>query len=83
MLLRRGGIEADAKTPREEEINPMKADPRTKRVAVAEPPSVEAEIRQRAYELFEARGGEQGHELEDWLRAEEEIRGNRSNAVAA
>ncbi len=34
---------------------------------------LEYQIRQRAYELYEARGREDGHELEDWLRAEEEI----------
>ena len=61
----------------------MKADSRSKRVAILEPPSVEEEIRQRAYELFEARGGQQGHELEDWLRAEEEIKASKSNALAA
>jgi Protein of unknown function (DUF2934) len=30
-------------------------------------------IRQRAYELYEARGAEPGHELEDWTMAESEI----------
>lgn len=35
-------------------------------------PSDEA-IRVRAYELFERRGGEPGHELEDWLTAEQEL----------
>ena len=30
-------------------------------------------IRQRAHELYEARGGEDGHDLEDWLQAEAEI----------
>ena len=61
----------------------MKTDSRPRRVAILEPPSVEEEIRQRAYELFEARGGQQGHELEDWLRAEQEIKGSKSNALAA
>ncbi|HXT12606.1 MAG TPA: DUF2934 domain-containing protein [Candidatus Angelobacter sp.] len=32
-----------------------------------------AEVAQRAYELYEARGREPGHELEDWLRAEQEL----------
>jgi hypothetical protein len=27
----------------------------------------------RAYELFLARGGEHGHDAEDWLRAEAEL----------
>jgi len=30
-------------------------------------------IEVRAYELYEQRGGEPGHELEDWLEAEREI----------
>lgn len=30
-------------------------------------------IRQRAYELYEARGKEHGHDLEDWLQAELEM----------
>ena len=30
-------------------------------------------IRARAYELFERRGGEPGHELDDWLEAEREL----------
>ncbi len=57
--------------------------PRTKLAATAETPNIEEEIRRRAYELFEARGGEDGHEVEDWLRAEQEIRGSKTNAVAA
>ena len=31
-------------------------------------------IRHRAYQLFEARGRRQGHELDDWLHAEREIK---------
>jgi hypothetical protein len=34
---------------------------------------LEAEIRARAYELYEHRGGEAGHELDDWLQAETEL----------
>jgi len=30
-------------------------------------------IQQRAYELYEARGSEPGHEVEDWTKAEAEI----------
>ncbi len=36
---------------------------------------VQQQVRERAYQLFEARGREPGHELEDWLRAEVEILG--------
>lgn len=61
----------------------MKAVITTKPLAVIRPVDREEEIRQRAYELFEARGGEEGRELEDWLQAEEEIRRNKTNAAAA
>ncbi len=46
-------------------------------------PNVEDEIRRRAYELYEQRGREDGHDVEDWLRAEEEIKQKRSRRVAA
>lgn len=32
-----------------------------------------AEVARRAYELYQARGGASGHELEDWLQAEREF----------
>jgi hypothetical protein len=31
------------------------------------------EIAQLAFSLYESRGREEGHELEDWLRAEQEL----------
>jgi hypothetical protein len=34
---------------------------------------LEAEIRRRAYELYEQRGYTPGHEDEDWLVAEQEV----------
>lgn len=46
-------------------------------------PNVEEAIRTRAYELFEQRGREEGHDQEDWLRAEEEITGNKTRTMAA
>jgi len=39
--------------------------------------SVEEKIRLRAYELYEQRGKIEGHALDDWLQAEEEILGRR------
>jgi hypothetical protein len=35
----------------------------------------EEKVRLRAFELFEKRGRQKGHELDDWLKAEKEIRG--------
>ncbi len=50
--------------------NPPKKSPAT---VTGEPQALEHQIRLRAQELYEARGREDGHELDDWLRAEEEI----------
>lgn len=44
---------------------------------------VEEQIRTRAYELFEARGREEGHDLEDWLEAEAEITSTTIKTAAA
>jgi len=46
-------------------------------------PNVEGEIRRRAYELYEQRGREDGHDVEDWLRSEEEIKQTRTRSFAA
>ena len=42
-------------------------------LVTSKPKELEHQIRQRAHELYEARGREHGHELEDWFRAEEEM----------
>ena len=47
--------------------------PKKPPTAINEPQELEDQIRLRAYELYEARGGENGHDEEDWLRAKEEI----------
>ena len=46
---------------------------KTKERGEAIAPSRE-EIARRAYELFLQRGGEPGHEQEDWLQAEKNLR---------
>ncbi len=38
-------------------------------------------IRRRAHELYEARGREEGHELEDWLQAEVESEAPKGGAA--
>ena len=45
------------------------------------PPSIqelEARVRQRAYELYLERGRVEGHEAEDWIRAEAEVAAGKS-----
>jgi hypothetical protein len=52
-------------------------------VAKASHPNLEEEVRRRAYELYERRGREDGHDLDDWLRAEAEITGTAVKGTAA
>ena len=52
----------------------MTKDPTKKQsVAVVADPSLEEKIRLRAYMLYEERGREDGHDVDDWLRAEAEL----------
>jgi hypothetical protein len=48
-------------------------EPRSQRTDL--PNDIEERIRQRAYELYEQRGGVDGFALGDWLQAEAEILG--------
>ena len=45
-------------------------------------PELEQAIRLRAYQLFEQRGREDGHDLDDWLQAQTELTSQRK-AIAA
>lgn len=57
---------------------PRSDPPRT----IRDPVQLEEQIRLRAYELYEARGCEDGHDREDWLQAEGEILGPQRKAAA-
>ena len=63
----------------------MSANPPKKPSATAinEPQELEHEIRLRAQELYEEGGREDGHELDDWLRAEAEIMQKKAPTTAA
>jgi Protein of unknown function (DUF2934) len=58
--------------------------------AMKKPPAMEtddaqglkSQIRQRAFELYQERGQEAGHELDDWLLAEEELTSHRTRIAA-
>ena len=62
--------------------NPPKKSPTS---VTSEPQQLELEdqIRLHAYELYEERGRENGHEQEDWLRAEAEITQKKVLTIAA
>jgi hypothetical protein len=49
--------------------NPTKEQPAN----AATDPKLEESIRRRAYALYEERGREDGHDIDDWLRAEAEV----------
>ena len=55
-------------------------EPSTVEASTAESPTIEhssfltEEIARRAYEIYLARGGQHGHDVEDWLQAEHELR---------
>ena len=50
--------------------------------AEADAEAIAEQIRCRAYELYEERGREDGHDVEDWLRAEAEITGRTEKPAA-
>lgn len=58
------------------EVTPIRENPSGSIIpngGVDLPAGIEDEIRTRAYELFQERGGQHGFDLEDWRRAETEI----------
>ena len=63
----------------------MSIDATKKRPATvtSESQELEQQIRLRAYEFYEARGREDGHDLEDWLHAVEEITEKKVRPIAA
>ena len=50
--------------------------------AVESRTDIQVQIRQRAYEIYEQRGREDGHDVDDWLTAESEVK-QKAKVVAA
>jgi len=67
--------------PEEIEKKPSTLAPKSDEPPVLIP--IEQQIQQRAYDLYEQRGRTDGHDLDDWLQAECEIKGTQVNATAA
>jgi hypothetical protein len=67
--------------PEEIEKKPSTLAPKSDEPTVLIP--IEQQIQQRAYELYEQRGRTDGHDLDDWLQAEGEIKGTHENSAAA
>jgi hypothetical protein len=61
----------------------MAKEPTNKQTAKIEAdPNREQEIRRRAYAFYEERGREDGHDTDDWLRAEAEVSATAQTAAA-
>lgn len=58
------------------------ATKKTTKTLADDPRGVESQIRQRAFELYQERGQEDGHELEDWLLAQQEVTNQKSRIAA-
>src|SRR5215469_12165796 len=69
--LSQGGVFKMAKEPNNKKTAKMEAEPNR-----------EQEIRRRAYVLYEERGREDGHDTDDWLRAEAEVSAKVQTAAA-
>lgn len=67
--------------PDEVEKNPSTLAPKPEEATVLIP--IEQQIQQRPYELYERRGRIDGHDLDDWIQAEREVKGTQANAAAA
>jgi hypothetical protein len=64
-----------AKAPRRRADLPVTtAADRATKARVDSTTITEHDIARRAYDLYLARGGEPGHQLDDWLQAERELR---------
>ena len=61
----------------------MQAKEKLTLVSSKAPEQVREQISRRAYERYETRGREDGHDLDDWLRAEEEITNRKARTIAA
>jgi hypothetical protein len=55
--------------PKKSKVEPPKTEPLKNTDSLP----IEERIRQRAHEIYLARGGEDGQEMSDWLQAEREI----------
>ena len=62
-------------------IEPESTHPVTTGDGASERPQVSLDVAVRAYELYEQRGKEDGHDWEDWLRAEQEVRAGTNGHI--
>ena len=59
-----------------------KSDPQTNQITRSTS-ELQEQIRRRAYELYDQRGRDDGHELDDWLQSESELAQQKAMTAAA
>ena len=59
----------------------MKTRSTTNPAARIRTPDLEEQIRVRAHEIYEQRGKDEGHDIDDWLQAEAELTRNSKAAA--
>jgi hypothetical protein len=64
-------------------MNPQKPNSLTEAQVTRSSIDLEEVIRHRAFELYELRGREGGHDLDDWLQAESEFIQQKAKAAGA
>ena len=64
-------------------MNPQKQNSLTEAQVTRSSIDLEEVIRHRAFELYEQRGREDGHGLDDWLQAESEFVQQKAKAAGA
>jgi len=76
LLIGREGKQAMAETPKRRPTTKRAGRVKEGRPVHGPAAPSDEEVRRRAYELYRERGEEPGHELDDWTRAERELRGD-------
>ena len=56
------------------------ASTRSKKMTLVNPVEMDSKIREKAYELYEKRGGWHGADIDDWVEAEKEVKKELSHA---
>ena len=73
-MMRRRETETVMDRPSETQEQAGSAGPSPQSTAASRSEPTTEQIAQRAYEIYQARGGTEGQDLEDWLEAERELK---------
>ncbi len=63
-----------ATSTRKKTTTSAKKNTKDQRMVLGNPGELNTKIRQKAYEMYQQRGGWHGADMEDWLKAEREVK---------